>query len=191
MILDICTYGDPRLRKKSTPVNEPDEALHELAKNMVDTMHDADGLGLAAQQIGRTECICIIDIPPDMDQDADGSPLNPHVTMPLILLNPLMVEHSDKMAPREEGCLSFPKIYGSVSRPAEIVLTYMTLEGKVEENILLKGMVARAVQHELDHLNGVVFIDHLSYVKKMALKGKLKRLKQNTLDALDNQHVLF
>lgn len=184
MILKTCTYGNPILSEKSTVIEKIDDEIRKLANDMKETMYDQNGLGLAAQQVGRTERICIVDIPPEMNEDEQGNRLNPDVDMPMILLNPKMTEASSQTSGREEGCLSFPEIYGNVTRPAEIVLSYMTLEGKQVDGLALKGMVARAVQHELDHLKGVVFIEHLSYVKKMALKGKLKRLKRDTLEKL-------
>lgn len=167
------------LREKSRPVAAVDKEIRTLAADMIETMREAEGVGLAAQQIGETRSICVIAVPPDHDRDGNGGPLHPHLVMPLVLLNPTITELSRKTEGREEGCLSFPDIRGSIPRSVEITVSFTDLEGRarVEQ---LRGFVARVVQHEVDHLNGVLFIDRMSPAKKFALKRRLAALKSAT-----------
>lgn len=183
MVYEICTYGNPILREKSVPVGTVTPELREMAHNMVETMHAQEGIGLAAQQIGRTEAMCVVDVPPDCDKDEGGNRLNPDVAMPMIIFNPVLKETSDDICSREEGCLSFPEIFGSVPRPCEIVLEHLNEKG-AKRKVRLRGLVARAVLHEMDHLDGVVFIDRISHIKRLAISGKLKRLVRSTREAM-------
>jgi peptide deformylase len=176
--LAIHYYGDPVLRTESVAVQTVTAELRELAERMIETMHAEQGIGLAAQQIGRTDAICVIDLPAEHDVDDDGERLNPELTMPLVLLNPVIVSASDDTTARDEGCLSFPDINGKIERPWSIQLRYMDLDGATHETEV-HGMLARVMQHEIDHLNGVLFIDRMSHVRKLTLKGKLKRLKED------------
>jgi len=177
MSLDLCYYGNPILRKPAEEVTSFTEDLATLAKDMVTTMHDEAGIGLAGPQIGKSLRIFVMEIPPEMDEDEVGNPLNPELKGPLVAVNPQILPKLEEQDEMEEGCLSIPDIRGRVTRPYEIVLNYQTVTGE-KKSIPLKGLAARCAQHELDHLNGVLFLDHLSSVKRIAIKGKLKRLKQ-------------
>ena len=183
MSLLICTYGNPVLRAKAGKITEITGEIHELAKDMLETMYEERGVGLAAEQVGRTEQIVVIDIPPDSDTDESGARENPDVKMPLVLINPQITAHSEDIQVGQEGCLSFPEIYAHVERWYEVDAEYMDLEGATQK-IHGKGLLARAIQHELDHLNGVLLVDRMSPVKKVALGGKLKRLAKETKKAL-------
>ena len=183
MTYEICTYGNPVLREKSIKVEQVGEELREMVASMLETMHLDNGVGLAAQQVGHREAVCVVDVPPDVDVDRMGERENPELKMPMVILNPELVERSDKQVTREEGCLSFPGIYANVSRAQCIKVRYMNLDGKMVE-VEANGFVARAIQHEMDHLNGVVFVDHISHVKKLALSGRLKRLSKSTKEEL-------
>ncbi|MDD2236745.1 MAG: peptide deformylase [Kiritimatiellae bacterium] len=183
MILSVCTYGDPVLREKSEPIDVISDELRALARDMLETMYAENGVGLAAQQVGKTMSLCVVDVPPDADVDEEGLRENPDVAMPLILCNPKLVKASEVTCSREEGCLSFPGVYGNVIRPARVTVSFMDLDGKVQE-IDVQGLVARAVQHEMDHLAGVVFVDRFSHVKKLASSGKLKRLVRDTKERM-------
>lgn len=179
MSLPICTYGNPILRKKAEEVREVTDALRELAKEMLETMYAEHGVGLAAEQVGRSESLFVIDIPPDSDMDEHEQRENPDVKMPLIFINPKIVAHSDDIQIGPEGCLSFPDIFADVERWYEVDAEYTDLDGN-RKKVHGKGLLARAIQHELDHLNGVLLVDRMSPVKKVTLGGKLKRLvKQN------------
>jgi peptide deformylase len=189
MKLEIHTYGDPVLREKADRIETFDDALQELAQAMLKKMYADDGVGLAAQQVGLTKSICVIDIPPEADMDDQGHRLNPDIKMPLVMINPQIEEKSDDTSSTDEGCLSFPGIFAAVSRSNTIQLNYQDTSG-VSHAYTVQGFLARAMQHEIDHLNGVLFIDHISHVKKIAIGGKLKRLKKETLANLSNPRPL-
>ena len=183
MALNIRTYGDPVLRQASSPVAQVTDALRELADGMLETMAEANGLGLAAQQVGRTEALCVIHVPAELDVGAEGERLNPDVEMPLVLFNPEIVERSEEMQTGDEGCLSFPGIYASVERHWAVIVRHLDRHGETRE-IRVEGLLSRAIQHELDHLKGVLLCDRMSQVKRMALSGKLKRLRRDTKQEL-------
>lgn len=175
----ITTYGNPVLRKKAEPVAEVNDELRALADRMLGLMYSADGIGLAAEQIGRTESLFVLDVPARADKDEQGLPLNPGVTMPMAIFNPEIIGASEETDVMEEGCLSFPGLHVSVTRPKEIVLRYLDRNG-AEQTLNAKGLLARAIQHENDHLNGVLLVDHMTPVEKILKAGKLKQLvKQN------------
>ncbi|MBN1670450.1 MAG: peptide deformylase [Kiritimatiellae bacterium] len=175
----ICTYGDPILRTPSAPVASVDNGLRQLAQDMVETMHAANGVGLAAQQIGRTEAVCVVDLPAKMDTDeSSGQRQNPGVPMPLVLVNPEITARSGREV-RDEGCLSFPELFASIARATDVTVRFTDLKGK-EQSLYAKGFLARAIQHELDHLNGVLIVDRMSAVTKIGMAGRLKRLKKQT-----------
>ena len=173
----FCTYGDPVLRQKAEIIRRIDGAIKALSGDMLKIMNDRKGVGLAAQQIGQTIQICVVNIPLDMDVTVPGGPrLNPDVTFPLIMLNPVLVAKNG--AQREtEGCLSVPEIWAPVNRAAEVTMTFLDIQG-VQRKLHARGMLARAIQHEMDHLHGVLFVDRVSPVKKITLAGKLKRLRK-------------
>jgi peptide deformylase len=183
MSLAICTYGNPILRKKAVDVKEITGEIHELVKEMLETMYEERGVGLAAEQVGRSERLFIIDIPADSDMGDDGQRENPDVKMPLVCINPKITGHTDDVQVGPEGCLSFPDIFANVERWYEVDAEYTDLEGHVQQ-IHAKGLLARAIQHESDHLDGVLLVDRMSHVKKVTLGGKLKRLVKETKQAL-------
>lgn len=163
--LDIVKYGDPVLRKKAKPIKKIDEKTREIADSMIETLKSVKGVGLAANQIGLLDQICIIDI--SKGEKKDGI---------LVLINPVIVKNSGNIK-FEEGCLSFPEIYGEVGRYSKIKLNALNLKG---ENIEIEAedLLARVIQHEIDHLNGVLFVDYLNFVEKLSLQKKLKELKK-------------
>jgi len=184
MKLDIRTYGDPVLRAKAIPVAQVTAELRALAKDMIAAMRSENGVGLAAEQVGRREALIVIELPADYDTVQEGGPrLHPDVEMPWVLFNPEILRSSDEQEIASEGCLSFPDITTPVSRAIEITIRYVDLNGRTHERVLQK-FLARVVQHELDHLHGVLLVDRMSNVKKVALRGQLKRLKQATEAAL-------
>ncbi|MEN7973001.1 MAG: peptide deformylase [Verrucomicrobiota bacterium] len=183
MSLLICTYGNPVLRKKAGKVEEIDGDIHELVKDMLETMYAERGVGLAAEQIGRTERIFVVDIPAESDLGEDGRRENPEVEMPLVFINPKITGHGEDVQVGQEGCLSFPDIFANVERWYEVDAEYIDLEGH-PKTVHAKGLLARAIQHELDHLDGILLVDRMSHVKKVALGGKLKRLSKQTKQAL-------
>lgn len=183
MKLQLRFYGDPVLRTPARPIEKVDDDIRRLAKDMIETMHAETGIGLAAQQVGETRAICVVNVPARMDTNDDGERLHPHVEMPLILINPEIISHSDVLECADEGCLSFPDISAPVRRPEEVEVEYLGLDGQTAR-IRLRGLVGRAVQHEMDHLAGRLIVDHMSPVKKVALSGRLKRLRRRTQETL-------
>lgn len=185
MTYKITTYGNPILRKKAQPVAEVTDEIRALADDMLETMYAERGLGLAAEQVGKSLAICVIDVPADADLDENGERENPDVEMPLVLVNPTIIEESDVIITSQEGCLSFPGIYANVDRFEEVTVKFQDRNATWVE-LRVKGLLARAVQHELDHLDGVLLADRMSPVKKVALSGKLKKLVKETKRELKN-----
>lgn len=173
----IRTYGDPVLRQKAVPVREVDRDIRRLVDDLLETMYAHQGLGLAAEQIGRTEAVCVVDVPPSADTDSNGQRENPHVPMPLVLINPEILETAPEKVATEEGCLSFPGIYVPIERPAWVRLRALDRQGASRE-LTLRGLAARAALHEIDHLGGVLIVDRVSPLKRIALTGRLMRMKR-------------
>ncbi|MGO9398833.1 MAG: peptide deformylase [Xanthobacteraceae bacterium] len=153
-IRDIIKLPDKRLRLKSEPVQKIDAGIKKLVDDMFETMYDAPGIGLAAIQLGIAKRIITMDLSKKEDD-----------TKPLVFINPEVTWTSEEKNSYEEGCLSIPEYYEEVERPAAVNVKYMDLDGKAHE-IEADGMLARCVQHEIDHINGVLFIDHLSKLKR-------------------------
>jgi peptide deformylase len=151
---DILILPDKRLRKVSEPVKKIDAGTRALIEDLFETMYDAPGIGLAAIQVGVAKRLFT------MDLAKKEEPKNPQV-----FINPEIVESSDEKAVREEGCLSIPEFYGDVERPVQVKVKYLDLDGKPHE-VEADGLFATCIQHEIDHLNGVLFIDHLSKLKR-------------------------
>lgn len=165
MALRIVHYNEPVLRKKGEKVSRFDDALRQLGKEMIATMHAAGGIGLAAQQIGKAVQLCVVDLreaDADFTWKLDGVQLPLDLFMPMVIANPVITVA--KGAPEdvfEEGCLSFPQIRGDVKRPEAISVKYKDEFG-VEHSLVCDGLFARCIQHETDHLNGILFIDHMT-----------------------------
>ncbi len=175
MILPIVKYGQPVLKTPSTKIGTVTPEIKELVQNMLETMYDAEGVGLAAQQVGRTERVCVIDVPRDADyKDCVG--LNDHVKMPLVLIDPV-VSAPENPQRKSEGCLSFPGLYVDITRAKTVTVEYTDLEGE-RKTATVHGLLARAVQHECDHLDGVLMSDKFSTTQRIANKGRLRRIQQ-------------
>ena len=162
----ILTAPDPRLKAVSTQVEKVDAEIRKLAQDMADSMYEADGIGLAAVQIGVPKRVIVM----DLDQKEGKKNWK-------AFINPKILWASDELAVYEEGCLSVPEIYDDVERPARIRCEYLDLDGKRIE-IEADGMLATCLQHEMDHLEGVLFIDHLSRLKRSMLLKKLTKAKK-------------
>jgi len=182
MKLSILQYGDPILRAKGKRVDEIDDRIRELAENMIETMHAANGVGLAAQQVGEAIQLTVIDVSQVEDRPTtmklNGANFDPKTTMPLVLVNP-QIELGGESETGTEGCLSFPEITGEIDRAKSINVRAQNLDGEPVE-IETTGFLARAIQHEVDHLNGILFIDRMSSAAKTSLASKLKRLQKET-----------
>jgi len=162
----IITAPDPRLKAVSAPVKKVDGEIRKLAEDMADSMYAADGIGLAAVQVGVAKRIIVM----DLDQKDGKKDWR-------VFINPKILWASDEKAVYEEGCLSVPEIYDDVERPAGIKAEYLDLDGKRVE-IEADGMLATCLQHEMDHLEGILFIDHLSRLKRAMLLKKLTKAKK-------------
>jgi peptide deformylase len=175
MIREIVIYGEPVLRAKGKKI---DDDIRALAADMLETMYDANGVGLAAQQVGRALQLTVIDVSDAESRPSQmwlaGEEVDPKEHMPLILINP-EVQHGEELELGTEGCLSFPEITAEIPRPAKVKVTAQDLQGNRIE-FEAAGLLGRAVQHETDHLNGILFIDRMSSAAKASLTGKLKRL---------------
>jgi peptide deformylase len=178
MIRAIVIYGDAILRTKGKCVEKFDDELRALAADMLETMYQANGVGLAAQQIGRALRLTVVDVSEAESRPSqmwvDGVEVDPKEQMPLVLVNP-EIRLGNEIEIGSEGCLSFPDITGDVPRSAKISVKAKDLYGKSIE-FEAAGLLSRAVQHETDHLNGILFIDRMSSAAKSSLAGKLKRL---------------
>ena len=177
MRLPLRYYGDPVLKRRATPVATVDDRLRRLAQDMIETMHAEEGIGLAAQQVGETVALCVVDVPAHCDADAEGRPLNPGLVMPMVMFNPHIIRASEPTEAREEGCLSFPEIRAKIVRPSEVTVRWMDEDGR-EREATLRGLTARCVQHEMDHLEGILFIDHLSKLKRDMVLKKLQKARR-------------
>lgn len=173
MVLPICRYGEKVLREKAVPVESVTDEMRTLSDDMVETMHESRGVGLAAQQIGRTERVCVIDIP-DGCEDDDARMFNAPIGMPLRLFNPEIISREGSQCDKE-GCLSFPGIGGEVVRADQVVCSYID-ENNRPQTITARGFLARALQHEIDHLDGVLFIDRMTAPGRLKCAAKLKKL---------------
>ena len=173
MVLRIFKYGEKVLREKAVPVTEVTPGLRRLVSDMIDTMHESSGVGLAAQQVGHLERVCVIDMPDSCENDFDAA-FNAPVPMPLVMFNPEIVDRSGTVNDKE-GCLSFPDVGGSLARAEQVVVRFMDEKGATQ-TVTARGYLARAIQHETDHLDGILYIDRMSAVERLACAGKLKRL---------------
>ena len=165
-VLPIITAPDPLLKLKSEPVEQVDDALRKLMDDMLETMYLAPGIGLSAIQVAVPKRIVVVDVA------REDEPANP-----LYLVNPELVRVSDEMAVYEEGCLSLPDHYADVERPAEIEVEFLDYHGK-KQSMKAEGLLATCIQHEMDHLEGVLFVDHISTLKRNMILRKLKKAKR-------------
>lgn len=161
-MLKIKLYGEDVLRQKVEPIAEIDAGIRELARDMLETMYCADGIGLAAPQVGILQALVVVDV----------SPMSEKHPNPLVLINPKIVEHNGSSI-YTEGCLSIPAVYADVTRPSEVVVRYQSLKGTWRKR-KFDGIMARVIQHEIDHLKGVLFIDYLE-----------EKTREHVMEALD------
>ncbi|MGB7408157.1 MAG: peptide deformylase [Pontixanthobacter sp.] len=185
-IREILEVPDPRLKTVSTPVTEFDGELKTLVDDMFETMYDAPGIGLAAIQVGVPKRVLVIDLQ-EPDEDAEPEECTayggePHTHQPVkndprVFINPEILDPAENLVTYQEGCLSVPEIYADVDRPATCRVRYQDVDGKTREEDL-DGLMATCLQHEMDHLEGILFIDHLSRLKKQMALKKLNKLRK-------------
>ncbi|MCS1411865.1 MAG: Peptide deformylase [Verrucomicrobia subdivision 3 bacterium] len=186
MVLPIAKYGHPVLRQRGESIGSDREGLQQLINDMLETMYQAHGIGLAAQQIGQPIQLTVVDVTEAKDRplglwiDGSPAPLNKH--MPMVLLNP-RIEPLDAPVLGQEGCLSFPEIYGDVSRPETVNVEALQSDGSILK-FRCNGLLARAVQHETDHLNGILFIDRMDRAAKDEIRHAFEALHAQTKNEL-------
>ncbi len=166
-IRPILIHPDPRLKKVCKPVENITGELHALSRDMLETMYDAPGIGLAAPQVGILKRLIVLDA--QRDKDAPRSPV--------VMFNPEVIAKSEDLNTYEEGCLSIPEQYAEVTRPAEVRVRWIDADGEEREKDF-DGLWATCVQHEIDHLNGVLFIDYLKPLKRQLITRKMVKLKR-------------
>ena len=182
MKLPILQYGDPILRAKGKRIEKIDERIRQLTQDMIETMYAANGVGLAAQQVGEALQLTVIDVSQVEDRPStmklNGKDVDPRTAMPLILINP-EIKLAGETEVATEACLSFPEISGQIERAKSVIARAQTLEdGRIE--IEASGLLGRAIQHEVDHLNGILFIDRMNSAVKAALSSRLNRMQKET-----------
>jgi peptide deformylase len=185
MVLPIVHFNSPILRKKGVKVAAFDATLARLAEDMVDTMHKAEGIGLAAQQVGQAIQLCVLDLrqtQSEFDWEYDGARPPLELFMPLAVVNPEVTAVPEPTTSYEEGCLSFPEIRGDVVRPDAITLKFQDLTGTAH-TLRCNGLLSRCVLHEYDHLQGILFIDRMAKDVLAAIDPDLKALKKQTREA--------
>jgi peptide deformylase len=191
MKLPILQYGDPILRAKGKRIEKIDERIRQLTQDMIETMHAANGVGLAAQQVGEALQLTVIDVSQVEDRPStmklNGTDVDPRTAMPLVLINPeIKLVGETELA--MEACLSFPEITGEIERAKSVTISAQTLEdGQIE--IEASGLLGRAIQHEVDHLNGILFIDRMNSAAKAALSSRLKRMQKETRRGRTNRQL--
>jgi peptide deformylase len=181
VVLEIIKYGHPVLREKGKRIDHVTPELRQLAADMVQTMYAADGVGLAAQQIGKAILLTVIDVTASEQPSGllvNGQPQDLTQLMPLVLLNPV-VSHPTGEQTGSEGCLSIPDVSAQIRRAAKVTVTAQNLDGQ-PVHFECTGLLARAVQHELDHLQGILFVDRMDAATKASFSGKLKKLHKET-----------
>ncbi len=164
---DILLHPDPRLKAQADPISDVSDDLRRLAEDMLETMYDAPGIGLAAPQIGKGVRLIVLDCVKE-----EGTP-----PRPLIMFNPEIIAQSDETSVYNEGCLSLPEIYEDITRPAEVELAWIDQNGNAAQEVF-SGLWATCIQHEIDHLDGKLFIDYLSPLKRQLITRKMKKFKR-------------
>ncbi|TQV83266.1 peptide deformylase [Denitrobaculum tricleocarpae] len=173
-LLPIITAPDPRLKQVCAPVEQVDDEVRKLLDDMLETMYKAPGIGLAAPQVGDLRRVIVVDVSHDDEEKA-----------PLKMVNPELTWVSDHDASYDEGCLSLPEHYAEVVRPAEIKVAYLDEQGRNQE-LAAEGLLATCIQHEMDHLEGILFVDHISALKRnMILRKLLKARKASAPSELE------
>lgn len=180
-ILPLVIAPDPLLKKVSKPVEKIDDDLRKFMDDMVQTMYYQEGIGLAAVQVGELKRVLVMDVDyePQAHHDHDHSTCNGvHVinSNPRYFVNPVILEKSDELSSFDEGCLSFPGARAKVTRPESVRVKFLDYDGK-EQVMNMEGIMATCIQHEIDHLNGVTFVDHISSLKREVILKKIKKMK--------------
>ncbi|NNE36392.1 MAG: peptide deformylase [Rhodothermales bacterium] len=180
MVLPIYLYGSDVLREEAEEIENNSEALQTLIDNMLETMHGAAGIGLAGPQVGQLVRLFVVDLEPLRDDlEEDGEEIPPQ---PMVFINPEIVDESQDIVAFEEGCLSIPDIRYDIDRPSVVTVEYLDREFN-EQRLTAKGMLARVIQHEYDHVEGVLFVDYLSSFKRKLLARRLRDISAGAVES--------
>ena len=179
MILPVFAYGHPVLKRVAADVDPRDPKLATLLENMWETMYNANGVGLAAPQVGKSQRIFLVDT---VQLEGDGAGLDGDPGIKTAFVNARKLDERGEPWSYEEGCLSIPHVRGDVERPAEITLRYLDAD-LVEHERTFTGMNARVIQHEYDHIDGVLFVDHVKPLKRRLINGKLEKIRKGKVEA--------
>ena len=180
--LDIITLPDPLLRQSSAPIERVDDELRRLMDDMLETMYDAPGLGLAGVQVAVPRRLLVMDVA-ESEAEGEGEVGEEPKKNPIFMVNPVILERSGEMRTHEEGCLSIPEVFAEIERPNSCRVRYIDREGEIRE-MVCEGLLSTVVQHEIDHLNGKLFIDYLSRLKRdMVIKKFVKSKKSDSVVA--------
>lgn len=175
-VLPIVTYNDPILKKETEPISENSDELQSLIDDMFETMYEASGVGLAAPQIGKSIQVFVMDADAITEEIEDEEDLGP-----IALINPKIIKKDDEKVKMEEGCLSIPEVRDDVSRSKSVTVAYKDRDFN-DQTLQASGWIARVVQHEYDHLQGVLFLDYLSAFKRRLHKSTLKKIEKGKLE---------
>ena len=192
MKLRVTQYGEPILKRQGKPIKHFDGDLKRLSEDMLETMYAEEGIGLAAQQIDKAIQICVVDLQLKSEEvefnlSYDGKNIPIELLMPIVLVNPKLELETDYVSQYEEGCLSFPDIRGNIIRPDALRATFQDVEG-APHRLECNGILSRVIQHEVDHLNGVLFIERMEPQVLNMIESKVKKLRRNTRDYLKSLH---
>jgi len=180
MVLPVYVYGHEALRENTEPVEENSEELQALIDNMIETMYAASGIGLAAPQVGRSERLFVVDVTPMADEMEAENEAVP--SQPMVFINPELTWESEAEADFEEGCLSIPDVREVVTRPERVVVRYRDRRFEEQEREV-GSVLARVIQHERDHLDGILFTDYLSSFRKRLLRRTLRKIAEGEVEA--------
>ncbi|MCI5049135.1 MAG: peptide deformylase [Rickettsiales bacterium] len=186
-VLPLVIAPDERLNTPSKPVDEITDEVKKLCDDMLETMYANQGIGLAAVQVGVHKRVIVVDVEWGSSR-YEGDEKDEQKGNPIILINPEIVEESDDLSSYNEGCLSFPDQYSEVERPADIEVKYLNRHSE-EKRLKANGLLATCIQHEIDHINGVVFVDHISKLKREMIIRKLKKAKKLGTISVESQPV--
>ena len=174
MTLKIVEWPDKRLTKISSEVEEVNDETRLFLDKMLETMYNSNGIGLAAVQVGRMERMIVIDINFESPRYKKNEDIESAEDFPLFLINPKIIDKNKTLSSYNEGCLSFPGQYSKVSRPKKVTIEYLDYHGKFQ-SFTAEGLLATCIQHEIDHINGIVFIDHISKLKRGIIENKINK----------------
>ncbi len=186
-VLPLIFSPNPLLKQVSKPVAKVDDALRAFMNDMVQTMYSQAGLGLAAVQVGVLKRVLVMDVDYETDHNAHHNHdhhgcggIHVKNTNPMFFVNPEIIEKSDELSSYNEGCLSFPTVHANVVRPLQVKVKFLDFHGE-EKTMEMDGILATCIQHEIDHLNGITFVDHISKLKREVILNKMKKFKHESL----------